>query len=59
MICECPVPSWRACWELYEEAIDSLDSSRVYVETDIPIDTEDAEAEEADYIAALERIGVE
>ena len=45
---------------LYEEAIDPVDSGRVYTETDIPIETdEDTEAEEADYIAALERLGVE
>lgn len=43
---------------LYEEAIDPVDSGRMYTETDIPIDTDDAEAEEADYMAALERFGV-
>lgn len=43
--------------ELYEEAIDPIDSGRTYTETeqDIP----DVDAEEADYIASLERFGVE
>lgn len=41
---------------LYEEAIDPIDSKRVYTETDQEIIT--AEAEEADYINALERLGV-
>lgn len=43
---------------LYEEAIDPIDSGRVYTETDQPI-IHEGEAEEADYIAALERFGVE
>jgi hypothetical protein len=45
--------------EQYEEAIDPVDSGRVYAETDIPIDADgEAEATEADYIAQLERFGV-
>ena len=43
---------------LYEEAIDPADSGRSYTETDQPI-IHEGEAEEADYIAALERFGVE
>ena len=43
---------------LYEEAIDPVDSGRVYTETDQPI-VHEGEAEEADYIAALERFGVQ
>lgn len=43
---------------LYEEAIDPIDSGRTYAETDQPI-IHEGEAEEADYIAALERFGVE
>lgn len=42
--------------ELYDEAVDPVDSGREYVETDIPIPAE--EAEEADYLAALDRLGV-
>lgn len=42
--------------ELYEEAIDPIDSGRTYTETAQEI--LDAEATEADYIAALERFGV-
>lgn len=42
---------------LYEEAIDPVDSGRVYTETDQPI-AHEGEAEEADYLAALERFGV-
>lgn len=41
----------------YEEAIDPVDSGRTYMETDQPI-TYEGEAEEADYLAALERFGV-
>ena len=41
---------------LYEEAIDPIDSRRVYTETDQEIIT--SEAEEADYLNALERLGV-
>jgi hypothetical protein len=43
---------------LYEEAIDPADSGRTYVETDRPI-VHDGEAEEVDYLAALERFGVQ
>lgn len=43
--------------ELYEEAIDPIDSGRTYTETAQEI--LDAEATEADYIASLERFGVE
>lgn len=42
---------------LYEEAVDPVDSGREYTETDVPV--EDAEAEEADYLAALGRLGVD
>lgn len=42
---------------LYEEAIDPIDSGRTYVETAQPI-IHEGEAEEADYLAALERFGV-
>ena len=42
---------------LYEEAIDPADLGRTYTETEHPIP--DAEAEETDYLAALERFGVE
>ncbi len=46
---------------LYEEAIDPIDSGRAYTETDQPIvhEGEAEEAEEADYIVALERFGVQ
>jgi hypothetical protein len=42
---------------LYEEAIDPAELGRAYTETEQPIP--DAEATEADYLAALERFGVE
>lgn len=42
---------------LYEEAIDPIDSGRTYTETDQPI-VHHGEAEEADYLEALERFGV-
>lgn len=42
---------------LYEEAIDPVGSGRTYTETSQPI-IHDGEAEEADYLAALERFGV-
>ena len=42
---------------LYEEAIDPVDSSRTYVETEQEIISL-SEAEEADYMEALERFGV-
>lgn len=43
---------------LYEEAIDPINSGRTYTETDLPI-IHEGEADEADYLAALERFGVE
>ncbi len=43
---------------LYEEAIDPIDSGRVYTETEQPI-VHEGEAEESDYLAALERFGVQ
>ena len=42
---------------LYEKAIDPVDSGRTYTETDQPI-VHEGEAEEADYLAALERFGM-
>ena len=42
---------------LYEEAVDPVDSGRTYTETDQPI-VREGEAEESDYLAALERFGV-
>ena len=42
---------------LYEEAVDPVGSGRTYTETDVPIIRE-GEAEEADYLAALDRLGV-
>lgn len=44
--------------ERYEEAIDPLDTGRVYTETEEEI-ADESEAEEADYLASLERFGVE
>lgn len=41
---------------LYEEAIDPEELGRTYTETDQPI--EDTEATEADYLAALDKLGV-
>ena len=38
----------------YDEAYDPIDSSRSYIETDIPI----GDADESDYIDALEDLGV-
>lgn len=43
--------------ELYEEAVDPVDSGRTYTETETPIPVDDLEAEEADYLAALNRLG--
>lgn len=42
---------------LYEEAIDPIDSGRVYTETEQPI-ADESEATESDYIAALQDMGV-
>lgn len=41
----------------YSEAVDTLDSGRVYTETEEPIATE--EATEADYVEALRTLGVD
>lgn len=41
----------------YGAAIDPVNSNRSYTETNIPIDGEE-DATEADYIDALERLGV-
>lgn len=43
---------------LYEEALDPAEFNRIYTETDQPI-VDESEATEADYLAALERFGVE
>jgi hypothetical protein len=43
----------------YSEAIDPLNSGRVYTETDEPIATVTEEATEADYHNALREMGVE
>lgn len=40
----------------YDEAVDPKSMNRTYTETDILID--DGEATEADYVAALEKVGV-
>lgn len=42
--------------QLYDDAVDPVGSGRTYTETDVPILAE--EAEEADYLEALERFGV-
>ena len=44
---------------LYEEAVDPVDSGRTYTETKQEIVHEDTEAEEADYLVALAKLGVE
>lgn len=43
----------------YSEAIDPLNSGRLYTETDEPIVTDDGEVTEADYQNALAEFGVE
>ena len=43
----------------YSEAVDPLDSGRVYTETDEPVEIETREATEDDYKAALKILGVE
>ena len=43
---------------LYVDAIDPTDLGRTYTETDIQIPTADPEATEADYVEALEKLGV-
>ena len=44
---------------LYSEAVDPLDSGRVYTETDEPIDVGTKEESLEDYKAALQILGVE
>ena len=44
--------------EMYSEAVDPLDSDRTYSETDIPAETANEEATEADYQDALREMGV-
>ena len=43
----------------YSEAVDPLNSGRLYTETDEPIDVGTREATEEDYKAALKILGVE
>ena len=43
----------------YSEAVDPLNSGRVYTETDEPIDSGTAEATVEDYQSALTEFGVE
>ena len=43
----------------YSEAVDPLDSGRIYTETDEPVEIETREATEEDYKAALKILGVE
>ena len=43
----------------YNAAVDNASYGRIYKETDIPIDTDDEDATEADYIEALQLLGVE
>ena len=43
----------------YSEAVDPLDSGRVYTETDEPIENGTDEATVADYQSALSEFGVE
>ena len=43
----------------YSEAVDPLDSGRVYTETDEPVEVGTKEATEEDYKAALKILGVE
>ena len=43
----------------YSEAVDPIDSGRVYTETDEPVEIETREATEDDYKAALKILGVE
>ena len=43
----------------YSEAVDPIDSGRLYTETDEPIDVDTREATEEDYKAALQILGVE
>ena len=43
----------------YSEAVDPLDSGRIYTETDEPVEIGTSEATEDDYKAALKILGVE
>ena len=43
----------------YSEAVDPIDSGRVYTETDEPVEIWTREATEEDYKAALKILGVE
>ncbi len=43
----------------YAEAVDPIGSGREYTETDEPIEGNTNEATEADYIAALQEMGVD
>ena len=43
----------------YSEAVDPIDSGRVYTETDEAVEIETSEATEEDYKAALNILGVE
>ena len=43
----------------YSEAVDPLDSGRLYTETDEPVEIGTSEATEDDYKAALKILGVE
>ena len=43
----------------YSEAVDPIDSGRLYTETDKPIDVGTKEATEEDYKAELKMLGVE
>ena len=43
----------------YSEAVDPIDSGRVYTETDEPVEVGMIEATEEDYKAALKILGVE
>ena len=42
----------------YSEAVDPLDSGRVYTETDEPIEIETDDATAEDYLEALKKFGV-
>ena len=43
---------------VYESAVDVLPCAYTYEETDQPIEDMDTEATEADYLAALDKLGV-
>lgn len=44
--------------ERYEEAVDPIDSGRIYTETEQPI-VHEGEATDEDYQSSLERLGVD